>query len=249
MPPADTVDQELLLKKRARRRLVGAVTLVLLLIIVLPFVLKDRVNITSNEHAKIVMNDDDFPEAAEPKFKSENESSMVDVVIDSKPAFIEPIINIDEKQVVDVITPQLNSDSQTSEKIIAKQEATAEVKPAKVSLENKAIRNIKQSAIAVKPTMNPTLSPQAIITQSTYTIQVGVFSDLNNMKNTESALIKAGFTTTTEKLLTPKGESIRLMTGSYSSRELANDALSKIKSIGLDGMIKSAERINQSKVN
>jgi DedD protein len=35
-------DQELILKKRARRRLVGAIALVLLMIIVLPMILKDR---------------------------------------------------------------------------------------------------------------------------------------------------------------------------------------------------------------
>jgi DedD protein len=256
MPPADTIDQELLLKKRARRRLVGALTLVMLLIIVLPIILKDRVSATNNDQAKIVMNADALSQTVSPRFEADTESATAEVVIDATPTFAKPGLDdatlIDaDKQAVEVIKPTQSDSVQQkkTEKVTLQQEKAAELAPTKVPIEVKPMSDVKQSAIAVKPTNNPTLLPEVNNAQSAFSIQVGVFSDLNNMKNTQSALTKAGFTTNTEKLLTPKGESIRLMAGSYSSRELANDALSKIKSIGLDGMIKSTLRTDQSKVN
>ncbi len=48
-------DKELILKKTARRRLVGAVTLVILMLIVLPFVLKDRVADLAQEDVNITV--------------------------------------------------------------------------------------------------------------------------------------------------------------------------------------------------
>lgn len=48
-------ENELLLKKTARRRLVGAVTLVILMLIILPFVLKDRVVDSSQENVEITV--------------------------------------------------------------------------------------------------------------------------------------------------------------------------------------------------
>lgn len=48
-------DNELLLKKTARRRLVGAITLVVLMLIVLPFVLKDRVIESSHDNVEITV--------------------------------------------------------------------------------------------------------------------------------------------------------------------------------------------------
>lgn len=48
-------DKELLLKKTARRRLVGAITLVILMLIILPFVLKDRVVNSSADNVKITV--------------------------------------------------------------------------------------------------------------------------------------------------------------------------------------------------
>ncbi len=48
-------DNELLLKKTARRRLVGAITLVVLMLIILPFVLKDRVVESSHDNVEITV--------------------------------------------------------------------------------------------------------------------------------------------------------------------------------------------------
>ncbi|MEK9940786.1 MAG: sporulation protein, partial [Methylotenera sp.] len=57
MPPDSQNEQELMLKKRARRRLVGAIALVLLMIILLPQVLQDRAVLAQQAPIKIVMQD------------------------------------------------------------------------------------------------------------------------------------------------------------------------------------------------
>lgn len=51
-------DQELMLKKRARRRLVGAIALVVLMVTVLPMVLKDRSQEKVEDHVKINLPED-----------------------------------------------------------------------------------------------------------------------------------------------------------------------------------------------
>jgi DedD protein len=55
MQKDSVTDIELNLKKKARRRLVGAITLVLLMIVLLPILLKDRVEMADQNEVKITM--------------------------------------------------------------------------------------------------------------------------------------------------------------------------------------------------
>lgn len=80
MPPDLPNEMALILKKRARRRLVGAIALVLLMIIILPRILQDRAIQTSQESIKITMPaqlTDDFNSAVTPIDK-ENSAPAVD---------------------------------------------------------------------------------------------------------------------------------------------------------------------------
>ena len=77
--------------------------------------------------------------------------------------------------------------------------------------------------------------------QELFTIQVGVYSDAANVKRLQDHLKQAGFSSKTEKINTAKGESIRLKTGSYNSRQDAMTALAKIKEIGMPGIVVSQE--------
>lgn len=58
-------DKELILKKTARRRLVGAITLVVLMLLVLPFVLKDRVADLAQEPVKVTVINEEAPALAD----------------------------------------------------------------------------------------------------------------------------------------------------------------------------------------
>ena len=59
-------DQQLILKKRARRRLVGAIALVLLMIIVLPLILKDRANTQPTDEVTITLSNSAKPTEVAP---------------------------------------------------------------------------------------------------------------------------------------------------------------------------------------
>ncbi|MBA3696495.1 MAG: SPOR domain-containing protein, partial [Methylotenera sp.] len=72
-----------------------------------------------------------------------------------------------------------------------------------------------------------------------FTVQIGVFSDATNVKQLQDKLKRAGYSSRTEKISTPKGEKIRLRAGNFNSRQDADAALSKIKQAGLSGLVMS----------
>jgi len=217
MPPDLPNEQELMLKKRARRRLVGAVALVLLMVIILPQVLQDRALLAQQEPIRITM-----PEIAnanpepvvshtviEPAISQQAVPQDIAVVEPVKPA--EPVLDVKEPIVAK------KPESTPPKEVLAPQpEKTVAVKTPDVS---KA-----ETKTSVKPA-------------ESFTVQVGVYSDAANVKRLQDQLKQAGFNTHTEKVKTPKGESLRLKTGSYNSREDALAALAKIKEIGLSGIV------------
>lgn len=75
------------------------------------------------------------------------------------------------------------------------------------------------------------------INGETFTIQVGVFSDLANVKQLQARLKQVGLDSRTENITTPKGEKIRLRAGRFNSRQEAAYALTKLQAADLTGMV------------
>lgn len=220
MPPDLPNEQELILKKRARRRLVGAVALVLLMIVILPQVLQDRALLAQQEPIKITM-----PVIARPATQQ---------VVSQEPIVVEPQSSaeyIAEDKVPDFKEP-------VSEPVAAKK---IESKPAKEadnkSQMNAAIVPQAEKKVAVKTEASKVETQAPAKTQESFAVQVGVYSDVDNVKRLQEQLKQAGFTTRTEKIKTPKGDSLRLKAGIFNSREDAVAALTKIKAIGLSGIV------------
>jgi DedD protein len=213
MPPDLPNEQALILKKRARRRLVGAIALVLLMIIILPRILQDRANQTTQESIKITMP----AEQAEP-FNSAVTPTVPEPQVE-EPALITEqkteaeIENIAAKQAEPVIKPPVTSPATTA-------------KPETIKSE--------QVSAEPKPLTKPVGSTK---TTDGFTVQVGVFSDAANVKQLQDKLKQAGFSSYTEKISTPGGQKIRLRAGQFATRQEASDALTKIKSAGLSGMV------------
>jgi DedD protein len=91
----------------------------------------------------------------------------------------------------------------------------------------------------VEPKAAPTSTqPKAA---DSFTVQVGVYSDIANVKQLQEKLKQAGYASRTEKVTTPNGEKIRLRAGKFASRQEATTALSKIQAAGLSGMVISHE--------
>lgn len=227
MPPDLPNEQELLLKKRARRRLVGAIALVLLMVIVLPQVLQDRAVLTQQEAIKITMSD----------AVSNNPESMVDKSV------AELETNQQSSQTGDAVADEIhqtgvdaNLKLPTEDSIPNKEteKKKSDVAPAKIEVEKKMAVKAPEPGAAPKP-------GAALKQNETFTVQVGVYSDLANIKRLQDQLKQAGFSTYTEKISTPKGESIRLKAGNFTSRQDAVAALGKLKETGLPGIVISNE--------
>lgn len=216
MPPDSQNEQELMLKKRARRRLVGAVALVLLMIVLLPQVLQDRALLAQQDPIKIVMQEPSTSTVvqapADENVTALNEPAPQEVIA-ADVAVPEPLPEVQplpiKQAIVDTPAP---SQSNTS--------------PAKAPVIKAA-----EPIVANLPTQ----------IKENFTVQVGVYSDAANVKRLQEQLKQAGFVTKTEKVKTEKGESIRLKAGSYPSRQDAAIALAKIKDLGLPGIVVSQQ--------
>ncbi len=253
------VDQALVLKKRARRRLVGAVALVLLMIIILPQILQDRSALSKPEPIKITM----------PEVQHEQASASTEPVAVSQPV-AEPTVAAPQ----DAVDAEL-IDTPNVENIAAIKEAeakelerkkalakAAEVKAAEAKAAETKVAEVKAESVAapkpeikkpepvkvVKPAEKAVVEASAAPVKaaeekppaksaSNFTVQVGVYSDAANVKRLQDQLKQAGFTTSTEKTTTPKGDALRLKAGKFTSRQDAMNALAKIKEIGLPGIV------------
>jgi DedD protein len=221
MPPDLPNEQELTLKKRARRRLVGAIALVLLMVIILPQVLQDRALLAQQEPIKITMPVDTNPVNQQPVLQEKavvEPPNSVELVSDDKAQdFIEPVTEpIVVKKTESTPVKEVDNKNQTNTAIAPQ----AEKKLAEKTPEASKV----QTQVAIKP-------------QESFTVQVGVYSDVDNVKRLQEQLKQAGFSTRTEKVKTPKGDSLRLKAGNFNSREDAVAALTRIKAIGLSGIV------------
>lgn len=239
------VDQALILKKRARRRLVGAVALVLLMLVILPQVLQDRSAQTKPEPIKITM-----PETSQEQVVtlSEPQAPIQNELVEA-PATQQA----QEPEVFD--TPNVESAAALKEaeaKEIARRKALAKAAETAASAvaaeprnEVKAETKNDDAVKAVKPAEKAPVTVETKAAENktspksegSFTVQVGVYSDVTNVKRLQDQLKQAGFTTTTEKTTTPKGEGLRLKAGKFSSRQDAMNALIKIKELGLPGIV------------
>ncbi|HSH55068.1 MAG TPA: SPOR domain-containing protein [Methylotenera sp.] len=216
MPPDLPNEQELILKKRARRRLVGAVALVLLMIIILPRILQDRANLAPQEAIKITM-----PEQQADNFSS----SVVPVAPEVSSEAPEVAVNPQVAEVVNE-TSEAKVDAENQQPVVkVEKEVVAKVVEPKVT---------EPKAVPAPTSTQPKAS-------DSFTVQVGVYSDIANVKQLQEKLKQAGYASRTEKVSTPNGEKIRLRAGKFPSRQEAANALTKIQAAGLSGMVISHE--------
>lgn len=202
-------DQELILKKRARRRLVGAIALVLLMVTVLPMVLQDRSQEKTKDQVKInlpgeVAKVEPVP-APEPEPEQDAASDF-----DSSVTSGESTQNVQEAQ--EAAPQESGNESQHTQEVMPPQQAAAEPAPAQ--------------------------KPQPANGKKFY-VQVGVFSDAGNVKRLQAKLDELGYASVTEKMNTPAGQKIRLKTKVFADRNEAAIALQNIKDAGLTGMVVS----------
>lgn len=252
MASDDLNEQSLQFKKRARRRLVGALALVLLMMIVLPLVLNDRSNTIPAEEIAISIpsqeqnagtvavateTTDSATHSASVEQPGEDfNSKVVPVTEQSAPKIVEEKKTVEQKTAE--VKPKEPSTKGTEQQASKKQETPKQADSKtqeKLALKDKSSN--KEDTVKA-PAKKDEKKPAAEVAQSaTYVVQIGVFSDAENVKKLSQKLSGIGFKSRTEKIETPKGEKIRLRTGPFASKDEAESALAKMKDVGLAGMI------------
>lgn len=239
-PPSN--DELLVLKKRARRRLVGAVALVLIAIIVLWNVL-DREPKTAKQpvNAQGVEIISDAPQISTVNPAKDKPASPFaepgtpaqPAVTAATPAYVAPAAPVESPapeskpkpapQKVDTVhlKPEAKKDAP-----VKKEEHKAEEKHAPAKAEPKPAAEQKKSD--AKPVA-------ASDEHKTQLIQVAALSDAEKAKALVDKLAAHGVKAYTEQ----KGELTRVRVGPFASREQAEKALAKIQSAGASGVIVS----------
>lgn len=217
----DQSDLELIFKKRARRRLVGAIALALLMVVVLPMLLKDRTKMAPQQEIAIVM-----PGASSDVALNDVVSVEIDGVtayeevieLPSSKAADKPAQKDKPEKVVEV------SKSKDTPKEIAKVEAKPKVvnKPAE-----------KKPAVAKETATEVSTKNE----DNEFYVQIGVFSEPENVKKLQVKLSELGYRPVTEKITTDTGEKTRLRTSNFADKNEAIIALQNIKDAGLTGMV------------
>ena len=224
-------DQELVFKKRARRRLVGAVALVLIMIIVLPMILKERTFVEPKQEITITL-----PNESSPINKSSN--SNTDSKINKEKSQDDFDSNIDDaNQLADQIpleTLKNNSQANNKSAIYSDDLQALSDKSTALKADKAAKKAIDKKTADLKKEAK--LKPDAT---NHFYVQVGVFSDVENVKQLQAKLNDIGYKSQAEKINTDKGVKIRLRTQLFDSRSHAATALENIKEAGLTGMVVS----------
>ena len=266
MPPDLPNEQELSLKKRARRRLVGAIVLVLLMLVVLPRILQDRVALAPQEAIKITMiesADHQQLNAASVASTVEQTPTITPVVpnLDLATKSLVPVtpapVGVVEKS-DNLKSANNNADSKNPLPLesIPKEAKTTDQKVTepKATISNGLrLPDVSEPKVSDSKLVDSKASLAKVVDSKTgdvkatqkkdgnFSIQVGVYSEVANVKQLQAKLKQTGFSSHTQKITTPKGEKIRLRAGSFASRQEANAAIPKLQKIGLSGMVVSNE--------
>lgn len=217
-------EEELLLRKRARRRLVGAIVLVLISVIVLPVIFdepkseNEKHEIAINLPAPIKNNKNNFVPKAEPTGGESINAIDASPELQSKPKVssqnIEEIIEVSDEQKripIPGIKPKINKHT--------------------VELKNTAAANIAAAVAVTTP------ATTAADTTKGFVVQLGAFSDQLKAKQQQANLASNGFKAYTETLKIDNNEVTRVRIGPFMGRSAAENELKKLKKIGLDGVV------------
>ncbi len=251
-------EEELLLRKRARRRLVGAIVLVLVAVIFLPMIFDDPKPDTETHEIDIHLFPKDAitgipPLTAPSDHVSKNAASE----------YIDPMEFAQESPSAFSDIPQ---SFEQGESLIQGAESAAPkrhipipgIKPRyeraqaapTTTIQNAPIVRQQPAAETTPPPVSPpaaTASPPATAVSSerpapvqqggAYVVQLGAFSDQTKAQQHQSMLISKGFNAFTETLTINGNVMTRVRIGPFANRALAQGELDKLRRLGQDGVV------------
>jgi len=201
---------------------VGAIALVLLMVILLPIVLEDRAAPDSQEEIAILMPDG-------------SAANVDDNQVDTEKMSPEAALEVETLALPEVMPPKAEPKPKpVKPKVVEPKEVKA--KPVPKPTVKPVEKKVKEEKVVVKETAKKTTPKQE---SGQFYVQIGVFSNIENVKKLQVKLDELGYQSVTEKMTTDSGEKTRLRTVSFDGRNEAAIALENIKDAGLTGMVVS----------
>lgn len=235
---SDLSDADLLLKKRARRRLVGAVAFAGLAAVVLPMVMDDEPKQQVQDVQIRIPGQDQT--AFAPKLNRATEAA-------TKPA---------EKSVEKVVekttekAPEKAAEKTLEKPVVIEKPAEKKTveKPAEKPVEKPAEKPKAPEAKPVeKPATGDSQRAAAILAGKhveaaangggQFVILIGAFSNPANVKQLQAKLGELGIKVFTEPLDSPEGKKTRVRAGPFPTHDAAEKAADRMKRIGVNGVI------------
>lgn len=230
-------DDQLALKKRARRRLIGAIVFVTFAAVVLPMVMDEEAPpATPSIELNIPQQEKGF--VAPPTGVAKSPADVAESVPALAAVVAPPVVPAIQSAAVVPAAPTAP--------------ATAAVKPP----EPKAAPRSPAKPVVkplVKAPSKPETKPadakraQALLegkaadlaagADGPHVVLIGAFSNPGNVQTLQKKLGELGLKVYTEPLDTPQGKKTRVRAGPFASREAAEKAVARMKSIGVGGVV------------
>jgi DedD protein len=229
-------DTHLELKKRARRRLVGAAALALFAAIVLPMVMDHEPKPPAQDIQVRIPGQESgtFTSRILPG-KTASTTPLPPPPAASKPA--EPAA--EAKTEVPGAKPEVTKPEAAkpeAAKPDTKPEVKAEAKP-EVKSEAKPAPAVKPEPAKPAVKEEKARAEAALSGKEQWVVQLGAYKDAGNVKHLLDKLKQMGVAAYTEKFESPQGPRTRVRAGPFASREAAEKARVRIKTIGVDGPV------------
>lgn len=215
-------EEELLLRKRARRRLVGAIVLVLISVVVLPIIFDEPKS--ENEKHEIAIN-----------LPVPNKTNKNGFVPKAESVARE---SIDEVDAFPELQSKPNVSPQNIEEIIevSDEQKRIPIPGIKPKIDKHPVEVKSTNVTNIAAITAPPVTATADTTKG-FVVQLGAFSDQLKARQQQANLASNGFKAYTETLKIDNNEVTRVRIGPFMTRSAAENELRKLKKIGLDGVV------------
>lgn len=242
---AGALDPALTQKKRARRRLVGALVLGLAAAIVLPLVLDSEPRQTIPDvQVEIPPRDTPLPPKADEATARGNEVAVVPPVepaspapAPEKPAPAAPAEPPKAAAIAPAEPPKAAPKAVDEHKPAAKAAPKPAEAPKAAPKAPEASKTAPKVAAAPKAETSAPATSASAKAETRFVVQVGAFANAGSARAQADKARKAGVRVYTETVKTAQGERTRVRVGPFTSREAADQARAKLKSIGLESSV------------
>ena len=197
-------DDANLLKRRARRRLVGAIALVVLIVVVLPVILDQQPR--------------PVPQALTVQIPSQDGGPFKTRVL---PPLQSPPVALQKGESTQAAKDPSNK-------------ATREPEPASRSRAPKKESAKTADKERAKTQVAEARRAQALLNDEGFVVPLGAFTNPDNAKQVQDRAVSAGIKSYTENFKGQQGEQTRVRAGPFASRDAAEKARDKLKSLGLE---------------